>query len=51
MISKALVVGGGVAGMTSALTIADQGYEVFLVEKTRQLGGNALKIDQGSLWQ
>jgi heterodisulfide reductase subunit A len=46
MISKALVVGGGVAGMTSALTIADQGYEVFLVEKSDRLGGNALKIDK-----
>ena len=45
VIQKALVVGGGIGGMTSALTIADQGYEVFLVEKTEKLGGNALKID------
>ncbi len=43
---KALVVGGGVAGMISALSIADQGYEVFLVEKTDTLGGIALKIDR-----
>jgi len=42
---KALVVGGGIAGMTSALSIADQGFEVFLVEKTDVLGGIALKID------
>jgi heterodisulfide reductase subunit A-like polyferredoxin len=37
---KALVIGGGVAGMTSALKVADQGYEVFLLEKEDQLGGN-----------
>ena len=38
--AKALVMGGGIAGMTAALGIADQGYEVVLVEKTGQLGGN-----------
>lgn len=37
---KALVIGGGVAGMTSALKIAEQGYEVFLLEKEDRLGGN-----------
>jgi heterodisulfide reductase subunit A-like polyferredoxin len=39
-----LVVGGGVAGMTAALSVADQGFEVYLVEKTDQLGGNLRKI-------
>jgi heterodisulfide reductase subunit A len=37
---SALVIGGGLAGMTSALAIADEGYDVFLVEKTDKLGGN-----------
>ncbi|MDE3090170.1 MAG: CoB--CoM heterodisulfide reductase iron-sulfur subunit A family protein, partial [Chloroflexota bacterium] len=37
---RALVIGGGVAGMTSALTIADAGYEVTLVERAANLGGN-----------
>jgi heterodisulfide reductase subunit A2 len=37
---KGLVIGGGVAGMTSALKLAGQGYEVFLLEKEAQLGGN-----------
>jgi quinone-modifying oxidoreductase, subunit QmoB len=37
-----LVVGGGVAGMTSALEAAKAGYDVNLVEKTDQLGGYAL---------
>ncbi len=36
---SALVVGGGIAGMTSALSLADQGYGVHLVEKEAQLGG------------
>ena len=39
-----LVVGGGVAGMTAALNLAQQGYEVKLIEKTDTLGGNALKL-------
>ena len=36
----ALVIGGGVSGMTSALAIADSGYDVHLVERTQALGGN-----------
>ena len=41
---KALVIGGGVAGMTSALNLAEQGFAVHLVEKTDILGGNALNL-------
>ena len=41
---NALVVGGGVAGMTSALSIANQGREVYLVEKDTDLGGVARRI-------
>ncbi|TET39719.1 MAG: CoB--CoM heterodisulfide reductase iron-sulfur subunit A family protein, partial [Dehalococcoidia bacterium] len=37
---SALVIGGGLAGMTAALGIADQGFEVTLVERENQLGGN-----------
>ena len=40
----ALVVGGGIAGMTCALSMANQGHEVHLVEKDRDLGGTAKKI-------
>jgi heterodisulfide reductase subunit A len=40
----ALVVGGGLAGMTCALSIADQGHEVYLIEKEKELGGLACKI-------
>ena len=41
---SALVVGGGIAGMTAALSIADQGFSVHLVEKERRLGGNLNNI-------
>jgi heterodisulfide reductase subunit A len=40
VIQKGLVIGGGVTGMTAALKLAEQGYEVFLLEKEAQLGGN-----------
>jgi len=37
---SALVIGGGLSGMTAALAIADSGYDVDLVERTELLGGN-----------
>jgi heterodisulfide reductase subunit A len=37
---KGLVVGGGLAGMTASLQLAQQGYEVHLIEKEKELGGN-----------
>jgi heterodisulfide reductase subunit A len=40
----ALVVGGGIAGMTSALSIVSQGHEVHLVETASELGGMARRI-------
>ena len=40
----ALVVGGGIAGMTAALALADQGFPVHLVEKGDRLGGTARRI-------
>ncbi len=42
--SSALVIGGGIAGISSALGIADQGYRVHLIEKSDRLGGNALNL-------
>ncbi|MCE5244541.1 MAG: CoB--CoM heterodisulfide reductase iron-sulfur subunit A family protein [Syntrophobacteraceae bacterium] len=38
-----LVIGGGVAGMSAALNLADQGFKTYLVEK-EELGGHALKV-------
>lgn len=43
---KALVIGGGIAGMTAARTLSRQGYEVCLVERSNDLGGQALKLFQ-----
>ncbi len=40
----ALVLGGGIAGMTSALSIAKQGHEVHLVERENDLGGMAKRV-------
>jgi heterodisulfide reductase subunit A-like polyferredoxin len=38
--NEALVIGGGVAGMTAALSLAEGGYDVHLVEREDELGGN-----------
>ncbi|GAB4253053.1 MAG: hypothetical protein Kow00122_10900 [Thermoleophilia bacterium] len=40
-----LVIGGGVAGMTAALAVAEQGYHVRLVEKQAELGGLLNQVD------
>jgi heterodisulfide reductase subunit A len=42
--NAALVVGGGIAGMNCALSIANQGHEVHLVEQNAELGGIARRI-------
>jgi heterodisulfide reductase subunit A len=42
--SAALVVGGGVAGMTAALALAEQGFPVHLVEQSGELGGTARQV-------
>jgi heterodisulfide reductase subunit A-like polyferredoxin len=41
---EALVVGGGVAGITAALNLADQGFAVYLVEREEELGGRLRQI-------
>ncbi|MEW6081112.1 MAG: NAD(P)-binding protein [Bacillota bacterium] len=43
---KALVIGGGVSGMTAALGMADQGFPVCLVERQPELGGNLRHLDR-----
>lgn len=40
VIQRALIIGGGLAGMVSALSVADQGFEVHVVEREKNLGGN-----------
>ena len=41
-----LVVGGGIAGMQSALDLADQGYRVALVEKEASIGGKMIALSK-----
>ena len=43
---KALIVGGGVAGIQAALDIADGGYQVILVERTPSIGGHMVQLSE-----
>jgi len=43
---KALVIGGGVAGIQAALDLADTGYKVYLVEKSPSIGGRMAQLDK-----
>jgi heterodisulfide reductase subunit A len=45
---QALVVGGGVSGMTAALELADLGFPTVLLERSDKLGGNALHLSKTS---
>jgi len=42
---NAVVIGGGVSGMSAALSLAEQGYDVDLIEKSSQLGGNLASVN------
>ncbi len=42
----ALIVGGGIAGIQAALTIADAGYPVYLVEREPSIGGHMAELDK-----
>ena len=49
VIPSAVVIGGGVAGMAAAISLADQGFPVRLVEKEKELGGFVRNL--GYIWQ
>jgi len=46
IIKRALVIGGGIAGIQTALDIADAGYEVDIVEKSPTIGGKMAMLDK-----
>ncbi len=46
VIPKALVVGGGIAGIQAALEIADKGFKVYLVERSPSIGGRMAQLDK-----
>jgi heterodisulfide reductase subunit A len=41
-----LVVGGGIAGIQAALSVADSGYQVYLVEREPSIGGHMAQLDK-----
>ena len=43
---RALVIGGGIAGIQASLDLADQGYEVYLVEREPSIGGHMAMLDK-----
>ena len=44
--NKAMVVGGGIAGMNAALDLAEMGFKVYLVEKGESIGGHMAALDK-----
>ncbi|WP_338828025.1 FAD-dependent oxidoreductase [Neomoorella thermoacetica] len=44
VIQKALIIGGGVAGLTAALNVAEQGFEAYIVEREAELGGQVRNL-------
>ncbi|TFG00720.1 MAG: CoB--CoM heterodisulfide reductase iron-sulfur subunit A family protein [Promethearchaeota archaeon] len=43
---KVLIIGGGVAGLTAGIDLAEEGYEVHLVEKSPTIGGKMAQLDR-----
>jgi heterodisulfide reductase subunit A len=43
---KALIIGGGVAGLSAGIDLADEGFEVHLVEKKPTIGGKMAMLDR-----
>ena len=46
VVGSVLVVGGGIAGMQSALDLADSGFYVYLVERASSIGGVMSQLDK-----
>ncbi|MEG0257501.1 MAG: CoB--CoM heterodisulfide reductase iron-sulfur subunit A family protein [Christensenella sp.] len=46
VVKRALIIGGGIAGISTALDIADAGYEVDIVEKSPTIGGKMAQLDK-----
>jgi heterodisulfide reductase subunit A len=44
--NKALILGGGIAGISAALDLADMGFKVYLVEKSESIGGHMAQLDK-----
>lgn len=46
LVGSVMVAGGGIAGMQSALDLANSGYYVYLVEKSSAIGGLMAQLDK-----
>jgi len=46
MVKTGLIIGGGIAGIQSAVDLADQGYKVYLVERNPSIGGKMAQLDK-----
>ena len=46
VVGSVLVVGGGIAGMQSALDLADSGFYVYLLERSSSIGGVMSQLDK-----
>ena len=44
--NKALIIGGGIAGMNAALDLAEMGYKVYMLENTQSIGGHMAALDK-----
>jgi heterodisulfide reductase subunit A len=44
--NRALIIGGGIAGMNAALELAEMGFKVYLLEKTQSIGGHMAALDK-----
>ena len=45
-IGAVMVIGGGIAGMQSALDLANSGYYVYIIEKSPSIGGGMAQLDK-----
>jgi len=46
LVGSVMVLGGGIAGMQSAIDLANSGYYVYLVEKSYAIGGMMARLDK-----
>ena len=46
LVGSVMVLGGGIAGMQSAIDLANSGYYVYLVEKSHAIGGMMARLDK-----
>ena len=44
--NRAMVIGGGIAGINAALDMANMGYKVYLVERDESIGGHMARLDK-----